>query len=532
MSGHPGADGPAPPILLDDKPEGPPAGPVVVTPRTDCTDAEKAADVADCAAKLKDFQAAFDKIKTQQFDALSKASFQHNLDVSAYEGQLQTFSGKLAQFAADVGAYAATLTGTYMTTAQNDEAARLDSRRGGLTADKVPVDKRFTDLTNETNAEKAQRGDLQAALDQLSKDILAAQKGFRCVPCQSLAPLRARVDALRARSNFTINGPSGPPGDPVPVPRLPQQPKPPAPGMPGPHGPKRPPATKVYPPSGSPMTRIDAGDAWPYVIPPEGCPRVCVRVVYDWSPKTPTVGVRHGSSAITFTHSFDHGAPAIALSNGLTATDIVVSDDHEQVFFTVTPPTGGVIASGALSAITLKDGPLTINLASPDPKTSLKVDDDAGAGLASLTMATLIAIDGAFAALPAATPSVTGFLAAIQKPRDALETMFKAFADRVRAANQFPPAKFGAVIDISAVAGPHGTPDPDLGAYWPYDPGTWTSATMLGELPYWFAAVIGDSLVQLGAPAATDAEAQKLLELQWALATLSDRLLPGGPSVP
>jgi hypothetical protein len=39
---------------------------------------------------------------------------------------------------------------------------------------------------------------------------------------------------------------------------------------------------------------------------------------------------------------------------------------------------------------------------------------------------------------PAATPSMRGFLAAVQKPRDALDPMYKAFAHRVRKSGSFP----------------------------------------------------------------------------------------------
>jgi hypothetical protein len=57
----------------------------------------RAAQQAKCAADAAADQQTFNDLKAQ-FDALSKATYQHNLAVSSYEGQLQAFQADLAVF--------------------------------------------------------------------------------------------------------------------------------------------------------------------------------------------------------------------------------------------------------------------------------------------------------------------------------------------------------------------------------------------------------------------------------------------------
>lgn len=531
----PAGDGPSAPDTP--KPHAP--GDAAVK-RGDCTPAETAAEVARCDREHAAFQARYDTIKTSQFDTLSKDTFDHNIRISGYETSLQNFVSAVGAFSAAVASYAQDLAGrTYSTTALDATADQLDAQRGTLLTTKTQVDQKFGQLQAEVTDETNRMTALQAALDKLSADILAVQKaGFRCgVTCGKLGVLRVRTERLRARSHFTIKSPSGAPPDVPTVPRLPDPPKPPAPGAPGPQGPQHAPSTKVYlsPPSATPLTRIEAGNVWPYTIPSDGAPRICVQVTYDWSPTThPTLGVRPNGGYLTFQHDFDHGVPTISIAGGLTATDIVVSDDQRRLFFTVVPAPGGV-QQGA-HAITIVDGPITISLASTDPKDSLTVDDTPMTGVAALVMSTIIAIDGAFAVLPAAAPTFAGFIAAMKAPLASAQVMFTAFAERLRAATPLTAAQFGDNLDISAVAGPHwppgGTSDPTLGAYGGFGLATWAMPPVLGSFSGWMASEISDSAASLGLSVASGsaADAQALLQLQWELANLWAPLLPGGPS--
>src|SRR6266852_576890 len=78
---------------------------------TKCQDpAVRAAQEAKCRADTADDQKTFNDLKTD-FDALSKASYDHNLGVSSYDQQLQTFQTELVGFQADLIAYMQDLAG-------------------------------------------------------------------------------------------------------------------------------------------------------------------------------------------------------------------------------------------------------------------------------------------------------------------------------------------------------------------------------------------------------------------------------------
>jgi hypothetical protein len=196
-----------------------------------------AAQQAQCAADAAADQQTYNALKTT-FDSLSKATYQHNLDVSSYETQLQNYSNSLAAFQAALATYLQDLAGrTFTTTALNDEADQLSAQRGPLVTTQGQVSQQFSALQNDATAENQEETDLKQGLTALSAAIGASLKALDCIKCTALVALQGQTDSLLGRSNFTIKNPSASPADVPTVPRLPAPPQPPSPlvGPPAPN---------------------------------------------------------------------------------------------------------------------------------------------------------------------------------------------------------------------------------------------------------------------------------------------------------
>ncbi len=109
----------------------------------ECTEDETAAEQSKCDAAFADGMKRYRKLK-QERDSLNRAVYLHNLDVSAYEGDLRRFSNVLAGFLNALSVYLEAIQGrTYATTAINDFADQLEKERGPLEKQRILVESIF-----------------------------------------------------------------------------------------------------------------------------------------------------------------------------------------------------------------------------------------------------------------------------------------------------------------------------------------------------------------------------------------------------
>jgi len=481
-------------------------------------------------------------IRATLYGPLQLATYQHNLAVSSYETDLQKFQAKLALFQSILDSYVAYLNSvpgrTYSTSLIDDWADQLEAQASVLVPIKLNLATRHSNLVDEAVEEGKAEEALKRDLKDLATKIADALAELRCINCTGLTFLAYQVTSLLTRSNFTIKRPSKSPSAIPTVLRLPAPPQPPNPAIfPAPQ--RKSSVSLGFSPSGNFLKRIEAGFVWPYILPPEGGTRFCVSVPYVFSPTVnPAQGGRYippvgpanpNDDFLGFQHEFGVAPlPSIRIGGGMIATDIAVSSDRTNLFFSIRP--GSLISPGTYG-ITVEDGQLTIELASQDPKTSLTVVEDIQLGFASLEFGVLIAIDSIYQCSTKYNPSWTDVGQWYQPFLNTYRSIFAMISARYRA-GQCQPELMPCPMNFAAVAGPHLPPNFSVipgsfdvsGSGYPYFASTdWAYVPPFAQVITWIASRFGSN-TNLDPP-------KELADIIWEMTKLYSLLMPSGDTV-